>query len=154
MSKVLGQPETLAFLWMPWFHCSMGLYIKRNKEDWVKLHLVSKNNWRRHSCPFNLAYLQEAHFPTNFWIGIFCLYWRTWSFFAAPYLYRLVDIMGCINLQSFPFDNLPSLKKLRIVFPRIQSLSLNSHNEIRRECLKLRNIVKVQILSYHVQVTL
>ncbi|KAF3342031.1 adenylate cyclase regulatory protein [Carex littledalei] len=66
----------------------------------------------------------------------------------------LVDIRGCKNLQSFPFDLFPSLKKLGTEFPRIQSLSLDSRTEITEECLKLRNIKEVYIRKFPVQVIL
>ncbi|KAF3329918.1 disease resistance protein RGA3 [Carex littledalei] len=65
---------------------------------------------------------------------------------------NLVDIRGCKNIQSFPFDLFPSLKELRIKFPHIQSLPTNSHTEITKECLKLRNIRAVHIFGSPVQV--
>ncbi|KAF3328393.1 hypothetical protein FCM35_KLT06999 [Carex littledalei] len=65
----------------------------------------------------------------------------------------LVDIRGCKkNLQSFPFDLFPSLKKLTITFPCIKSPPTHSHTEIIEECKKLRNFKKVDMTTLPVEV--
>ncbi|KAF3336364.1 adenylate cyclase regulatory protein [Carex littledalei] len=66
----------------------------------------------------------------------------------------LVDIRGCNNLQSFPFDLFPSLKKLTIRFPRIRLLPTSRHIEIIEGCKKLRNITKVHITALPLEVIL
>ncbi|XP_078154063.1 putative disease resistance protein RGA3 [Carex rostrata] len=59
-----------------------------------------------------------------------------------------------LDLESFPFDLLPSLKALRIKFPHIQSLSTNSHTKITKECCDLENIENVFIDESPVQIRL
>ncbi|XP_078154003.1 putative disease resistance protein RGA3 [Carex rostrata] len=64
----------------------------------------------------------------------------------------LVDIKDCKNLQSFPLDLFPSLKKLRIMFPHIKSLPTNSHTKITEKCLKVRNIKEINIRESPVKI--
>ncbi|XP_078153955.1 putative disease resistance protein RGA1 [Carex rostrata] len=65
---------------------------------------------------------------------------------------NLVNIKGCKNLLSFPFDLFPSIKKLRIKFPRIKALPIKSYTEIYNECLKLRNIKEVNVFWLPVEI--
>ncbi|XP_078150630.1 putative disease resistance protein RGA4 [Carex rostrata] len=75
----------------------------------------------------------------------------SWQLLTSIYL---VDIRGCKNLLSFPFDLFPSLESMCISFPCIQSLPASSQTVITEECLKLRNINGIYICESPVKIFL